>query len=128
MILHGNDLIISSTDGTALAASKSCTISVEAEQIETSDPDQGDWRNYLTGRKSWTLTTNHLVKASTDSGTPLKDMIGETGKTYKLTFSNRKNGKDTVSGTAIIKSVKITATRGNLAQGSFSWQGNGKLE
>lgn len=123
----GNDLIIS--DGSsALAASKSCTLTVEAEEIETSSPTQGSWRNYIAGIKGWSVTTNHLVKAGDSAATPLKDMIARVGKKYTLTFTVTGFASDTVSGTALCRNFKVTATRGSLLQGSFTWTGDGALE
>ena len=65
MILHGKDLIVS-IDGNANMASKSCTLSVSAKSIVKTSPTSGDWEEVLAGKKSWSLTTNHLVKEATD--------------------------------------------------------------
>ena len=60
MILHGRNLIIKA-DGKAIAAAKSCDINVQCEEIETATANGGPWRTALTGRKSWSVTTNQLV-------------------------------------------------------------------
>lgn len=60
MILHGRNLIIKVGD-VAIAASKSCDINVHCEEIETSSPQTGIWRTSITGRKSWSVSTNQLV-------------------------------------------------------------------
>ena len=65
MILHGKDLIVS-IDGNANMASKSCTLSVSAKSIVKTSPTSGDWEEVLAGKKSWSLTTNHLVKKATE--------------------------------------------------------------
>ena len=67
MILHGKDLIVS-IDGNANMASKSCTLSVSAKSIVKTSPTSGDWEEVLSGKKSWNLTTNHLVKKDEDEG------------------------------------------------------------
>lgn len=64
MILHGKDLIVS-IDGNANMASKSCTLSVSAKSMVKTSPTSGDWEEVLSGKKSWSLTTNHLVKEAT---------------------------------------------------------------
>ena len=71
MILHGRNLIIKA-DGVAIAASKSCTVNIDAEIIKVSSPDDGEWEHSITGLKSWDVQTSHLV---TDiiSG---RDMVG----------------------------------------------------
>jgi predicted secreted protein len=46
-------------------ASKSCTLNVSAKSIVKTSPTSGNWEEVLSGKKSWNLTTNHLVKAAT---------------------------------------------------------------
>lgn len=123
----GNDLIISDESG-ALAASKSCTLTVSADTSEYSHPDSGPWQHNFAGKKAWKLSTTHLVKASAATDTPLKEAIARVGNSYTLTFTVRDYVNDTVSGTAICQTFKVTATRGNLLQGSFEWTGDGPLE
>lgn len=73
MILKGNDLIIK-VGGVALAASKSCKISIKAKTSETSSPSDGDWEHSRLDRKSWNISTNHLVQSLTRSA----QMVGTT--------------------------------------------------
>ena len=60
MILHGRHLIIK-VGGVDIAAAKSCTINVQAEQIEVSGPTSGEWEEFRNGRKKWTVNCNHLI-------------------------------------------------------------------
>lgn len=64
MKLLGKNLVVSA-GGSILAASKSCTLNIEAESIETSSVTDGQWRHYRPGRKQWTVSTNHLLEAGT---------------------------------------------------------------
>ena len=66
MIIQGNNLIISA-NSTPLAASKSCNIEVKADTIEVSDVNDGEWEHLRVGRKSWKVTTNHILKADFSS-------------------------------------------------------------
>ena len=51
------------------------------------------------------------------------------GTTYHLKIGGRSaSGANTLKGYAILTACKVTATRGNLVQGSFSFQGSGALE
>ena len=52
--------------------------------------------------------------------------IASTGATYRLTANGIAEEKQT--GEAIVKEWRLTATRGNLAQGSFRFEGVGPLE
>ena len=55
-----------------------------------------------------------------------KFCLTSTGSTYTLTASGLV--EDKLSGPAIVKEWKLTASRGNLAQGSFRFEGVGPLE
>ena len=65
MILRGRDLIVS-IDGNAAFAGRSCTLNVSAKSIVKTSPTSGDWEEILSGKKSWSLTTNQLVKKATE--------------------------------------------------------------
>ena len=47
--------------GVAIAAAKSCSIKVKAKQIDVSSPTDGEWEHSINGRKSWSISTDHLV-------------------------------------------------------------------
>ena len=52
--------------------------------------------------------------------------IANTGATYRLTANGLSEEK--LTGDAIVKEWRLTAARGNLAQGSFRFEGVGPLE
>jgi hypothetical protein len=55
-----------------------------------------------------------------------KFCLTSTGSTYTLTASGLV--EDKLAGPAIVKEWKLTAARGNLAQGSFRFEGTGPLK
>lgn len=121
----GNDLIVL-IDGHPLAASKSCSIDVSAETKEVALAGAGTFKSYIAGRKSWTVTTSHLV----GDGTRMADLLARVGQVFGITWRMRDDteGSDRMGGKAICTQCKITATRGNLIQGSFTWKGTGAIE
>ena len=122
MAINGNNIIVLS-GGTAIAGTKSDELQVECETIEiASSTDQG-WTHYLAGRKSWSLTVGWLLLATTDVRKALT-----VGSTVTIKFKGR-NATDAngLQGSAIIRTCKITAVKGNLAQGSFQFVGTGPL-
>lgn len=198
-VLKGKDLIIMA-DGVALAAAKSCDIEVNCEAIPVSSPTSGDWEDSIPGRKSWKVTTNHLVmsaasmllKASQIVTLRMKVADGDalsfdgyvnnvtiTQQSYTPTSSSKiywdstrkkfvisngaalntkyylswsggydymnpemrlfsyngdyltvANGElinEILQGSAFCKTAKVTASEGNLSQGSFVWIGKGAL-
>jgi predicted secreted protein len=122
MAILGNNIIVM-MGGTAIAGTKSDELQVECETIEiASSTDQG-WTHYLAGRKSWSLTVGWLLLATTDVRKALT-----VGSTVTIKFKGRNDtDANGLSGSAIIRTCKITAVKGNLAQGSFQFVGNGPL-
>ena len=119
MALQGNDLLILNSSGTALiAGAKSCEIDVNCETIETSSPSNGAARTYIAGRTDWTVSVGYLVT------TPLSD-LPNVGTSVSIRIKVR-NGSY-LSGSAIFQTCRITATRGNLCQGTFQLRGTGPL-
>lgn len=88
MILHGTNLVISA-GGSALAASKSCTIDVAADEIKISTPHDNMWENVMAGRRSWSISTSHLLVAGdVDAAiTASVDRSGSTVTTGNATYT-----------------------------------------
>ena len=134
MALNGN-IILVQLDGHTIAGTKTTEIQVDSELIEIASATQGAYREYLTGRKQWQVTVNYLLMtANYSSSIPtypnaaLYDPL-YVGNSYTLKFINRGVGYQPagLTGTAILRTCKITATRGNLIQGTFTFVGNGAL-
>ena len=121
--MNGNNIFISA-NGAIVAATKSNELSTECGVIEVSSSLDGDFRHYIKGRKEWSMTVGFLVTAvkPTDPRNPLN-----VSETYTLTFENRADSSDRVSGDAICTQCKITTVRGNLANGTITFKGTGPL-
>lgn len=61
------------------------------------------------------------------STTPMKDILTKVGSTVTLRMQVDGFASDRLTGMAICQTAKVTATLGNLMQGSWSWQGTGPL-
>ena len=121
MAVKGNNILIY-RNGTAIAGTVSNEIQSGAEVIEISSPTSGQWKEFIAGRKSWSVNVNFLVLTVSDPTYLL--LVGES---YTLTFRSRATSTGGVTGTAILKTCKITATKGNLVQGSFQFVGSSQL-
>lgn len=117
-MLLGGSIIITDSAG-YIHASKSDSISVDCETIEIASTN-ARWRTFIAGRSSWSFTCNFLVSS-------LGAIVPPVGATVKITIKSNIDG-DQLEGYAICTSSKTTATKGNLSQGSFSFQGTGALE
>lgn len=116
-VIHGRDLIVS-LNGTAIAAARSCDITVDDDMIEVTTPTSGRAKAYRAGRYGWTVDVSCLVLSP--------NMVISNGQ--QLTFSCKEAGSTNyLTGTVIRKGSKMTGTVGNLAQGSYSFIGTGPL-
>jgi len=121
-MIHGRKLIVK-VGGTAIAGAKSCEIIIKGDQIETASPITGEWRDFIAGRKEWSVTCGHLIPAS---GTPLKSNAAMVNTEVTLTIETDMTG-DTLTGQAIVETWKASGTVGNLATGTFQFRGKGAL-
>lgn len=115
----GNDILIY-TDGVAVAGSRSCDIVRRCEAVEISSPDSGSAKEYIPGRTDWSVTVSWLVRSA-------KSSLMKVGQVVTVEIIDRVT-REKLRGTAIITECRITATRGNLAQGSFTFKGSGELK
>ena len=122
MAVLGNNIIVY-MNGQAIAGTKSDEIQVDSETIEIASETDQDWVHVLAGRKSWSLNVGWLVLANQDVR---KVLLAGSVVTIKIKGRGESDSSG-LQGAAILKTVKITATRGNLAQGSFAFIGNGPL-
>ena len=132
MILQGKNLIVKANDE-VIAAAKSCTLNIDCEIIKVSSPTDGQWEHIIAGMKSWSVSTTHLLKMERMIDRPLHGYLDPIGQSFTLQLELNDitiegfHVTETLTGSAICKSSQITATKGNLAQGSFKFQGNGPL-
>lgn len=121
MAINGNNIFISvGTSTTPIAGTKSNEIQVDGEMIEIASPTQGSWRQFIAGRREWSVTVGWLVLTNQDV-----QKLLDVGTSYTLKF--RTTDTAYLTGTAIMTNCKITANRGSLVQGSFTFKGNGAL-
>ena len=121
--MNGNNIIVYQ-NGTAIAGAKSAEISTSAGVIEVASATSGEWREFITGRKEWSLSCGYIITAN--SG--VRDLL-TVGTSVTIKVKGRGAADSTgVTGTATITKCVITATRGNLVQGSFQFQGSGEFQ
>lgn len=122
MAILGNNVLIF-RNGTAIAGTVTNDIQAGVDIIPIGSPTSGDWKENIAGRKDWSINVSYLVLAYDG----IREVLN-VGSTYTLKFRGRSSSDSTgVIGSAILKICKITATKGNLVQGSFQFVGNGAL-
>lgn len=124
----GNNIIVYAQNGSnwePVAATKSDSLQVDGDTIEIAGSDENDqtWKRCIMGRKSWVLNVGWLVTTVADVrkvltvGTRVKLRIG--GRTFASNSG--------LEGYAWVKTCKVDANYGNLANGSFAFVGDGGL-
>lgn len=123
-MIHGRNLIIY-LNGEAIAAAKSCTISMSSGDIEAASDTDGKAKTFLPTQKEWTVRCSTLV-------TSLTGHFANDGDTVRLSMVvcdwNKNPTPDRLTGEAIVTSANVTASVGNLVQGNFQFKGTGALE
>lgn len=124
--MNGHEIVIYS-GATAIAATKmpnvkSHEVETDSEAIEVANPDSGQWRQYVAGRKGWSVNVNYLVTNVAN----LSDLL-EPGNTYTLIIRNQGGTGTTLSGQALCVMAKQTYTQGNIVVGSYQFRGIGAL-
>jgi hypothetical protein len=131
MATNGNNILVY-YGSSLIAGMKSNEIQVDCDLEEISSPGDGDWKHYKKGRKSGELTVGYLVMADTSAmgvggSNGVRDLL-LAGNSYTLVFKKRSAYDSAgVSGSYILKTVKIDSVRGNLVRGSFRFVLNGGL-
>jgi predicted secreted protein len=127
MATLGNNIIVQIQSGqnwVAVGAARTDEIQVDGEQIEIASKTSGKWREFLTGRNTWSVQTSYLVTVASDIRELLK--VNTTVR-LRIGGSTMATG-DYLTGNAIIKTQKLTAPIGGLANGTIVFLGNGPLE
>jgi len=122
MAVLGNNILVY-MNGTAIAGTKSDELHVDSDTIPVASATDQDWEHAIAGRKKWGLNVGWLVLANADVR---KVLLAGSTVTIKIKGRGAADSSG-VTGSAILKTCKISAVRGNLATGSFAFVGNGPL-
>lgn len=121
MAMNGNKIMLMK-GGVAVAAVVTHDVQTEADRLEVAGTQQGQWREYVAGRKRWEISANYLVVSSG----MILTMI-HTGQTFAVKSYDRYNELNNVHGQATLQQCRITATRGKLVTGFFRFIGSEDL-
>ena len=122
MIKQGRDLLVYA-DGVVVAAAKSCSLSMEADTIETAGVDAGA-RSYMSGHKDWSVKVGNLVTSVQGHFAPIGAML----RLSMVICDELGNPtSDRLTGEAFVTGADVTGTVGHLVQGSFTFKGSGQL-
>lgn len=142
-VLKGNDLILfidNGTTKTVLAQATSCDIEISREQQEITSKSSGDFKEYISGRTEWSVSTGGLVdftetngfgklNAAIFSGADVKIVVGIATKGADTKPTGLDATSDYYSGTVKVTSLTVnTGNAGELSTYSAKLTGTGQLE
>lgn len=125
--IAGRNIIVATVSGTTvtpIAAAKSCDVETNCNLKPVSSPSSGDYLEYKADRKTWTVVVNHLLMST---GTPVLNTKNIGTRYYLKIYTAGNSSTDKIEGYAYLRTAKVTGTVGNLAQGSWAFQGSGSL-
>lgn len=124
-MLNGRNIIVMA-GSSAIGAAKSCDVTIDGDLIEIASTSSGKAKTFIGGRYTWSVIVNCLLTTSLAPSSQTQQW--EINKSYTLKLYKRDSpNSDVITGTAILKNYKITATVNNLVQMSCSFQGTGEL-
>lgn len=141
-LLTGDKLMIYVQTATApsetnepIAYGTNCSIEITADTIDTSNKMSGNWKEFLTGQLSYTVSCESLLSFAEGhlSFTKLKElMAARTPVPFIMsqpsTDGNYTNETDYVKGQAVITQLTVNANNGEICNCSIQMQGTGELE
>lgn len=149
-VIHGDKLHLYYNDE-PIAMGSSCSLDISADTIDTSNKMSGNWKEFMTGQLSYTISSESLLtykEAQTvEEGTGeeqgdlqglatytdlLKAMLQRSPIKFKIGVAKsaaEKFGIDKafISGSAVITGLNMTAQTGQICTCSVSLQGSGEL-
>ena len=119
-----------------IAYGTSCSVEVSAETIDTTSKMSGNWKEFLTGQLSYTISSDSLVSFAEGhySFAKLMELMAARAPVkFKLGKWSESAGEYTVSGSivegkGVITQLSMTAGQGSeICTASFSMTGLGEL-
>ena len=127
MATKGKYIIIVSqgTNNPLVAGVKADRLRVNGETIEIASATNSRWKEFLAGRREWSIETDYLI---TDDNN-ITDYPLMVGQTYNIQIkdSPQHGSDDYCRGTVICTEAVQDYQVGTIVKGSFTFKGTGPL-
>lgn len=119
--MNGNKFMLSK-DGNVVAAVVTHEVDTNVECLECAGTTQGRYREYIAGKRSWSINCQWLMVSSAM-------MVGllHVGQTFAISSYDRDSAMINVHGQAKLEQCVIRETNGQLVKGIFTFVGTGDL-
>jgi predicted secreted protein len=135
--------------GKPLAFGKSCSLEITAETLDTSNKMSGNWKDFLVGQLSFSVSTDSLLTYSKNAevadlanvskfGDLLATMVNRNPIQFSLSEITKVEGEngsisfnkemDLVTGNVVITQLSVQADNGQITTCAISLQGTGELK
>lgn len=112
----------SSRIGSIIAGVRGDRLKVGCDTIEVASATVSDWKEYIAGRKEWSVESDYLIMQW------LEPDLLRVGEKYMITVFDINTPDDTYyTGTAICTEAVHNYQTGSLAKGSYVFKGTGPL-
>ena len=135
----GNELFVY-TDSSAnpVAYATECSLSINANQIDTSNKQSGIWASAIAGQLSWSISASAIYTSDANYHDLYSKMISRNPVTVTIgcvqslnsdasTYTKLDSSHYNYSGNAFITSMELQAGNGQVASFSVEFTGEGKL-
>ena len=124
--LNGTALLLYSGSN-AIAASKSHTLSVNAETIDVTTKDSAGWKEIIAGLKTWSVDAEGLV--AFDNSYNYEFLLDALRNKTKLSIKLQTStvGDERLLGDVYVTSVELSAPMEDAITFSASFEGTGAL-
>lgn len=123
--IRGVDVLVSIKSGSnyiTIGGQKDATLSFDSDTINITTKDDGDWRQFLAGLKSWTLSCDALYIDGDAAQIALQNAFANA-QTVEVKMS--KAGSFTTTGNAIVTHLEFGAPLEDAFTASVEFQGTG---
>lgn len=131
MKIKGKNMTVA-LDGSVVTGATDCLLSVSVDISNITSPSTGRYTRRKAKRKSWKVTTNHLLDL--DNQIEFTSLLGKKvwvsmAKRERTDDDTWEDASDSIGyeGWAWVSKVSIQAQNKDLAKGSFEFTGTGKL-
>ncbi len=127
-IINGTDLLVF-VDGTAIASSQDCQITLNGDLPDATTKDSDGWAEHIVGLKDWSGSCSGLYDPL-NANTTIEDIMATiiAGSEVEIRFGVAANGSVFYRGNAHFSSASITAPHHSPSGYDVSFTGNGPLE
>lgn len=131
-------------NGAAIAYATTAEMDVNADVHETGSATSGDWRNYIKGRKGWTISAGHLydLRGKQHNGDNYRNPFELVVKDMEVDVAfgaivphcmmdakdMRLTGAALFSGKVLVRRYTVSSVKGQYVSCQFEAIGCGKLE